>query len=121
MKKVDVTYSNKPRRRRRESPPKAKRRRSRVIPRWASYGAAALFATVLCLTINFRAFSELTREVEQNESLNQQIESITTENLNLQEEIYYLQNDSSVIEREAKKFGFKRSDREKKVPVPAAK
>ena len=74
-------------------------------------------ALVLCFTINFRAFTELNHEVDQNENLNQEIEKITSENLNLQEEIYYLQNDSSVIEREAKKFGFQR--REKKVPVPA--
>ena len=80
------------------------------------YAATALFAIVLCLTINFRAFSELSTEIEQNESLNSEIEKVTSENLDLQEEIYYLQNDSSVIEREAKKFGFQR--KEKKVPVP---
>jgi cell division protein FtsB len=79
----------------------------------------ALFALVLCFTINFRAFTELNNEIEQNESLNQEIEKITSENLNLQEEIYYLQNDSSVIEREARKFGFQR--KEKKVPVPTDK
>ena len=87
------------------------------MPRWIPYGATALMALVLCFTINFRAFTELNHEVDQNENLNQEIEKITSENLNLQEEIYYLQNDSSVIEREAKKFGFQR--REKKVPVPA--
>jgi cell division protein FtsL len=76
----------------------------------------ALFALVLCFTINFRAFTELDHEVEQNDSLNQEIEKLTNENLDLQEEIYYLQNDSSVIEREAKKFGFQR--KEKKVSVP---
>ena len=59
--------------------------------------------------------------MEHNEKLSTEIENITTDNLNLQEEIYYLQNDSDVIEREARKFGMKRSDREKKVPVPAAK
>jgi cell division protein FtsB len=91
------------------------------VPRWIPYLATVSLALVLCLTINFRAFTELTREVEQNESLNKQIESITTENLNLQEEIYYLQNDSAVIEREAKKFGFRRHDKEKKVSVAAGK
>jgi len=78
-----------------------------------------LFALVLCLTVNLRSFTQLNREAEQNESLNQEIEKLTSENLNLQEEIYYLQNDSSVIEREAKKFGFQR--KEKKVPVPTDK
>jgi cell division protein FtsB len=61
----------------------------------------------------------LNHEAEQNESLNQEIEKLTSENINLQEEIYYLQNDSSVIEREARKFGFQRQ--EKKVPVPEDK
>ena len=89
------------------------------IPKWIPYGATALIALMLCLTVNLRSFTELNREAEQHESLNQEIEKLTTENLNLQEEIYYLQNDSSVIEREAKKFGFQR--KEKKVPVPANK
>lgn len=86
------------------------------MPRWVPYLITALFALVLCFTINFRAFTELNREVDQNESLNQEIEKLTSENLNLQEEIYYLHNDSTVIEREAKKFGFQR--KEKKVSVP---
>jgi len=61
----------------------------------------------------------LGHEAKQHESLNEEIEKLTSENLNLQEEIYYLQNDSAVIEREAKKFGFQR--KEKKVPVPVDK
>ena len=91
------------------------------IPKWIPYGATALFALMLCLTVNLRSFTELNREAEQHESLNQEIEKLTTENLNLQEEIYYLQNDSSVIEREAKKFGIRRPEKEKKVSVPTAK
>jgi cell division protein FtsB len=94
---------------------------TRTLPRWLPYGATVVFAAVLCLSVNFRAFSELSREVEQHENLQTQIESITSENLNLQEEIYYLQNDSSVIEREARKFGFKRKENEKKVSVPTSK
>ena len=120
MKKVDATYSDRTRRVRRAKPAKPAGKRIQV-PKWASYGAVAVFAAVLCLTINFRAYTELSREAEQNEKLNTEIESITTENLDLQEEIYYLQNDSDVIEREARKFGMKRSERENKVPVPAAK
>ena len=120
MRKADATYSNR-NRRRRETSIKTSRKRVFTIPRWASYGTTAVFVSALCLTINFRAFTELTREIEQNENLNAEIESVTTENLNLQEEIYYLQNDADIIEREARKFGMKRSEREKKVPVPAAK
>ena len=117
MKQGDATYSTRARRQRKSAKPSKRSRLS--IPNWISYGATALFALVLCLTVNLRSFTELNREAEQNESLNQEIEKLTGENLNLQEEIYYLQNDSSVIEREAKKFGFQR--KEKKVPVPTDK
>ena len=117
MKREVGTYSN--RTRRAKSSAKVPRKPRLEVPRWIPYGLTALFALVLCFTINFRAFTELNREVEQNEALSQEIEKITSENLNLQEEIYYLQNDSSVIEREAKKFGFQR--KEKKVSVPADK
>ena len=117
MKRDDVTYSTRARRPRRSAKPS--KRSGLSIPKWIPYGATALFALMLCLTVNLRSFTDINREAEQHESLNQEIEKLTTENLNLQEEIYYLQNDSSVIEREAKKFGFQR--KEKKVPVPANK
>ena len=119
MKKVDATYSNRRTRRKRQPALKFPKKRKRILPRWASYGATAIFVIVLCLTINFRAYTELSREVEQNENLNSRIEEMTSDNLGLQEEIYYLQNDSEVIKREAKKFGFRA--KEKKVPVPADK
>ena len=117
MRQGDVTYSTRARRPRKSVKPAKQSRLS--LPKWIPYGATVLLALVLCLTINFRAFTELNHEAEQNDSLNQEIEKLTSENLNLQEEIYYLQNDSSVIEREAKKFGFQR--KEKKVSVPTDK
>ena len=117
MKQADATYSNRSRNPRR--PAKGPRKTTSIMPRWVPYGVTALFALVLCFTINFRAFTELDREAEQHEMLNQEIEKLTSENLNLQEEIYYLHNDSTVIEREAKKFGFQR--KEKKVSVPVDK
>lgn len=91
------------------------------MPRWASYGATAIFVIVICLTINYRAYTEFSREVTENEKLNSEIDNMTSDNLDLQEEIYYLQNDSNTIKREAKKFGFRAKDKEKKVPVPADK
>jgi cell division protein FtsL len=117
LKQGDATYSTRARRPRKSVKPS--KRSGLSIPSWIPYGATALFALVLCLTVNLRSFTQLNREAEQNESLNQEIEKLTTENINLQEEIYYLQNDSSVIEREAKKFGFQR--KEKKVSVPTDK
>ena len=89
------------------------------MPRWISYGATLIFVIVLGLTINFRAYTELSSEIHENETLNSQVDEITSGNLGLQEEIYYLQNDSEVIKREAKKFGLRA--KEKKVSVPADK
>ena len=120
MKKAEVTYSNKRRRRPQALPKFAEKRSKVVLPRWVSYGATVIFTLALCLTINFRAITELNREVEQNNGLSAEIEKVTTENLGLQEEIYYLQNDSKTIEREARKFGYKRQQ-EKKVSVPVDK
>ncbi|MEO6334655.1 MAG: hypothetical protein ABIO91_06680 [Pyrinomonadaceae bacterium] len=117
MKQDGATYSNRSRTPRNSA--KVSRKSESIMPRWVPYGITALFALVLCFTINFRAFTELNREVDQHDTLNEEIEKLTSENLNLQEEIYYLHNDSSVIQREAKKFGFQR--KEKKVPVPADK
>lgn len=71
---------------------------------------------MLCLTINFRAFSELNKESAQNLMLENQIQSTTSENLALQEQIHYLKNDPATVEREARKFGLRRP--KDKVPVP---
>ena len=89
------------------------------MPRWITYGATAIFVIVLGFTINFRAYTELSSEIQENDTLNSQVDEITSENLGLQEEIFYLQNDSETIKREAKKFGIRA--KEKKVPVPADK
>ena len=72
---------------------------------WWAFGVTATVTLMLCLTINFRAFSELNKEAMENSTLDAQIHSITNENLALQEEIHYLKNDFSTIEREARKFG----------------
>lgn len=73
---------------------------------------------MVCLTINFRAFSVLGTETAENKVLTNKIQAVTSENLSLQEEIHYLKNDSSTIEREAKKFGLTRPT-EEKISVPA--
>jgi len=63
---------------------------------------------MITLTINYRAYTVLQHEEKQNSELNQQVQQMTSENLNLQEEIYYLKNDSATIGREAKKYGLVR-------------
>ena len=89
------------------------------MPKWLPAVAAISITVMVCLTVNFRAFSELREETDQQKTLSAEIEKKTSENLALQEEIHYLKNDSSTVEREARKFGLRRP--KNKVPVPVNK
>lgn len=84
---------------------------------WFGFAAIASISFLLCLAINLRAFSEMRQEVNQNEQLNLQMETLTTENLALQEEIQDLHKDARAIEREARKIGMSRPN--EKILVPA--
>lgn len=84
---------------------------------WFGFAAVASISFLLCLAINLRAFSEMRQEINQNEQLNLQIETLTTENLSLQEEIRDLRKDERAIEREARKIGMSRPN--EKILVPA--
>jgi len=77
--------------------------------------ATSMFA-MLCVSINFRAFSEMREEIDQNTQLTGHIQNLMDENLALQEEIHTLRTDPRVIQREAKRIGM--SLRQDKVPVP---
>lgn len=72
---------------------------------------------MLCLTINFRAYSEMNHEMGQNETLTQQVETLTNENLLLQEDIHDLKSDVRAIEREARKMGMSRPNEKILVPT----
>ena len=74
---------------------------------------------MLCLTVNYRAFSEMSREVDENQDLNWQIQTLTEENLTLQEDIHNLKNDSESIRREARRLGIIGGNEQS--PVPASK
>jgi len=74
-------------------------------PRLAALVIAASMAFMLCLSINYRAFCEMSREVDENQDLSGQIKDLTTENLALQDEIHNLKNDSESIRREARRLG----------------
>lgn len=63
---------------------------------------------MLCIAINFRAFSDLRGQTAENTQLTSEIETLTTGNLLLQEEIKNLKSDSGTIEREARKIGMSR-------------
>lgn len=54
-------------------------------------------------------------EVTENDQLTVKIQSITDENLQLQEEIHNLKSDARVVQREAQRLGIVRSE---KVSVP---
>ena len=124
MSKAADTYSARSSKERRRRPARrvagpSMRERTKAFPKWVPAVAAISLTVMVCLTINFRAFSELREETDQNKTLTLEIEKKTTENLAIQEEIHYLKNDPKTIEREAKKLGLIR--KKEKVPVPASK
>lgn len=82
--------------------------RRRVIPRWVPVAASVTLVLMITVTVNLRSYFDLRTEEQHNQELNQRVQEITEENLGLQEEIYYLKNDPSTIEREAKKYGLVR-------------
>lgn len=84
---------------------------------WFGFAAVASISFLLCLAVNLRAYSEMNREVNQNEQLSLQIETLTIENSALQEEIQNLRKDERAIEREARKIGMSRPN--EKILVPA--
>jgi len=82
--------------------------RKRVLPGWLPVAASVTLVLMLVLTVNYRAFSELKKESKVFEELNDKVQQATTENLSMQEEIYYLKSDPKTIEREARKYGLAR-------------
>lgn len=74
---------------------------------------------MLCLAINFRAFSDLRLEVAKYQELNTEIQTLTSGNLVLREEIQNLKTDERTIEREARKIGMSRPN--EKILVPTIK
>ena len=79
--------------------------RKKSQPRWIAPLAAGSLSIMVCLTINYRAYSELNKESVQQRVLMEQIESVRNENLELQEDIYKLKSDPKTIKLEARKIG----------------
>src|SRR5438270_871787 len=88
-------------------------------PRFAALVIAASIAFMLCLSVNYRAFCEMSREVDENQNLSGQVQGLANENLALQEEIHHLKNDSESIRREARRLGIIGGNEQS--PVSAAK
>ncbi len=78
------------------------------MPQWFLFTIVVLMASLICLTINIRAFSDSRNEVHQNTELNQEIEELSRENVTLQQEVHSLKTDEATIERESQKLGFVR-------------
>ena len=89
-------------RKRRATAAKATRR---TAPWWLSCLIVTSIFGMLLVSINFRAFSEMREEVDQNTHLAGQIQNLMDENLALQEEIHTLKTDPRAIQREAKRIG----------------
>ena len=81
------------------------------VPRWMPIAASITLVVMITATVNFRAYSSLSKEEQEHQDLNQKVQKMTEDNLGIQEEIYYLKNDPATIEREAKKYGFVRPDK----------
>jgi cell division protein FtsB len=82
--------------------------RDEAMPQWFLFTIVVLTASLICLTINIRAFSDSRNEVKQNIELNAEIEELNLANAVLQQEVQSLKTDEATIEREAQKHGFVR-------------
>jgi hypothetical protein len=98
--------SKRPRRRAAKAKPLRwrKEKPNRVLPKWLPVLTALMLTGMLVLTINYRAHSELTSEKKEFYELNEKVQQATTENLLLQEEIFYLKTDPRSVERDASKY-----------------
>lgn len=77
----------------------------RTAPWWLSFIIVTSIFVMLCVSINFRAFTEAQGEAARNTYLAAQIQNLQDENLALQEEIHTLKTDPLVITREARRIG----------------
>ena len=89
----------------------------RTAPWWLSFVIVLSIFVMLGVSINFRAFTEMKEEANENTRLASQIQNLMDENLALQEEIHTLKSDPNAIQREARRIGI--GLRQEKVPVPA--
>ena len=124
MSKVAITYwgntntaSTSKLKARPKTRPRMKSSRETATPQWFFFAVVVSITFMLCLTINFRAFSELNTEIDQNTKLNIEVEQLTNQNLAIQDEIHNIKTDPKMIENEARKLGMGRID--EKIFVPA--
>lgn len=92
-------------------------KREKTNSQWLVFTVIVALSSMICLTVNFRAYSEWRDEVRQHQLLNTEVDRLTNENLALQEEIQLIKTDAAAIETEARKLGMSRPN--EKVLVPA--
>jgi Septum formation initiator len=92
-------------------------KREKTSSHWLVFTVIVALSSMICLTVNLRAYSELREEIEQHRLLNAEVDQLTNENLALQKEIQSIKTDSATIEQEARKLGMSRPN--EKILVPA--
>lgn len=119
MSKVAITYWNNtqtismPMRNRSKSAGRAQS----TTPQWFVFAVITSITFMLCMAINLRAYTEVTKESIQFEQLSGEIDALNNENLIIQQEIHSLKSDPRAIEREARKIGMSRPNEKILVPV----
>ncbi|MFV0389289.1 MAG: FtsB family cell division protein [Pyrinomonadaceae bacterium] len=119
MRKVGSTYNKRKKASASSRPGNGygKRKKKNATPQWFSFTVIVLITFLLCLAINFRAFSELRNESSENGNLTVEIENLKTKNSELRNEIKDLKNDPNKIAREARKLGMSRPNEKILVPI----
>lgn len=77
---------------------------------WLGFAIVVALTSMVCLTVNLRAYSELSAEIKQHQILNAEVNQLTTENSALAEEIEQIKNDKARIAQEARQLGMILSD-----------
>ena len=109
------------RRSRRDEVARVSKPKRQILPRWVPIAASLTLVLSITATVNVRSWIDLANEQQTHQELNQQVQQMNEENLGLQEEIYYLKNDTDTIEREAKKYGLVRPQSKLKLSSQAGK
>jgi cell division protein FtsB len=91
----------------RTRPQSAKREKANS---WLGFAIVVAFSSMICLTVNLRAYGELSAESNQHQVLNAEVNQLTTENSVLQDEIEQIKNDKTRIAQEARRLGMSLPD-----------
>jgi cell division protein FtsB len=96
---------------------KSVRRAQSTTPQWFVFAVITSMTFMLCMAVNLRAYTEMSKETIQFEQMSAEIDALNNENLIIQQEIYSLKSDPRAIEREARKMGMSRPNEKILVPV----